>query len=176
MQNLNKPQKIRNPIIQNCTNQLSKVLHGNLMNDTQPDISYAVHKLGQDCSQTGNFHWSMIMYVLWYLCVTSKFGLLELISLEVSQNIYAKSSHLVCWYLPPTAGAYEFVFENLREISKDLDRVGKEIILIGDTNCDLRCSKKANAKQLKLIYSEYHLEQLIKSYTRVAVTTTESSQ
>ena len=50
----------------------------------------------------------------------------------------------------------------------------KEIILIGDTDCDLRCRKNANAKQLQLIYSEYQLEQLIKSYTRVAVTTTGS--
>ena len=117
MQKLNMAQKIRNPFIQNCTNQVLKVLHDKLMNDTRPDISYAVHKLGQDCSQTGNFYWSMVMYVLWYLCGTSKLGLMELISLKVSQNIYAKSSHLVCWHLPPTAGAYEFVFENLREIS-----------------------------------------------------------
>ena len=57
---------------------------------------------------------------------------------------------------------------------KELDREEKEIILIGDTNCDFKCSKNANAKQLKLIYSEYQLEQLIKSYTRVAMTTTES--
>ena len=101
---------------------------------------------------------------------------LELISLEVSHNIHAKSLHLVCWYRPPTAGVDEFAFENLREILKSLDREEKEIILIGDTNCDLKCSKNANAKQLKSIYSEYQLVQLIKSYTRVSVTTTESGE
>jgi len=72
---------------------------------------------------------------------------LKLISLEVSQNIHAKSLHIVCWYRPPTAGIDEFAFENLREILKCLDREEKEIILIGDTNCDLKCSKNANAKQ-----------------------------
>ena len=51
---------------------------------------------------------------------------LELISLEVSHNIHAKSLHLVCWYRPPNAGFNEFAFENLREISKDLDREEKE--------------------------------------------------
>ena len=33
--------------------------------------------------------------------------------------------------------------------------------------------KNANTKQLKLVYSEYQVEQLIKSYTRVAIPTTE---
>ena len=96
---------------------------------------------------------------------------LELISHEVSHNIHAKSLHLVCWYRPPAAGVDEFAFENLREILKGLDREK-----IGDTNCDLKCSKNANAKQLKSIYYEYQLVQLIKSYTRVAVKTTESGE
>ena len=48
--------------------------------------------------------------------------------------------------------------------------------MIGDTNCDLKCSKNANAKQLNLIFSEYKLEQLIKSSTRVAVAKTESGE
>ena len=33
--------------------------------------------------------------------------------------------------------------------------------------------KNANTKKLKLVYSEYQLEQLIRSYTRIDVTTTE---
>ena len=101
---------------------------------------------------------------------------LELISLAVFQNIHAKSLHLICWYRPPTAGVDEFALGNLREILKGLDREEKEAILIGDTNFDLKCCKNANAKQLKSIYSEYQLVQLIKSYTRVAVTTTESGE
>ena len=101
---------------------------------------------------------------------------LELISFKVSQNIHAKSLHIVCWYRPPTAGVDEFAFDNLREIVKGLDREEKETILIGDTKCDLKCSQNANAKQLKSIYSEYQLVQLIKSNMRVAVTTTESGE
>ena len=90
-----------------------------------------------------------------------KSDILEPISLEVSQNIHAKVLHLMCWYGPPTAGVDEFAFENLREILKGLDREK-----IGNTNCDLNCSNNANAKQLKSIYSEYQLLQLINCYTR----------
>ena len=48
--------------------------------------------------------------------------------------------------------------------------------MIGDINCDFKNVKNANTKKLKLIYSEYQLEQLIKSFTRVAKTTTESGK
>ena len=40
----------------------------------------------------------------------------------------------------------------------------------------IKMQQEANAKQLKLIFYEYQLEQLIKSYTRVAATTTESRE
>ena len=56
-------------------------------------------------------------------------------------------------------------FENLRESLEDLDKEGFEIILVGDTNCDFKTIANANAKRLKLVYSEYQLEQLIKKYT-----------
>ena len=52
----------------------------------------------------------------------------------------------------------------------------KEIILICDTNCNFKNNKNANSKKLKSIYSEYQLEQLIKRYTRVAITTAEPGQ
>ena len=64
-------------------------------------------------------------------------------------------------------------FENLREILRKLDKEEKEISLVGDTNCDIMDHINANAKKLKLVYSEYQLTQLIKSYARVAVTTTD---
>ena len=89
-----------------------------------------------------------------------KSDILEPISLEASQNIHGKLLHLMCWYGPPTAGVDEFAFEILREILKGLDREK-----IGDTNCDLKCSKNTNAKQLKSIYSEYQLVQLINCFT-----------
>ena len=50
----------------------------------------------------------------------------------------------------------------------------KEIIFIGDTNCDLMDNRNANTKKLKKVYSEFQLEQLIKTYTRVAIKTSDN--
>ena len=97
---------------------------------------------------------------------------LELLSLRIKPK-NAKSLIFVCWYRPPTSVVDDAAFENLREILAKLDKVEMEIILVGDTNCDIMDHKNANTKKLKLVYAEYQLEQLIKSYTRVAVTTTE---
>ena len=98
---------------------------------------------------------------------------LELIVLEVSHSNFARSFHVICWYRPPTASVDYAAFEELEKILKRLESDEKEIILIGDTNCDFKNNKNANSKKLKSIYSEYQLEQLIKRYTRVAITTTE---
>ena len=67
-------------------------------------------------------------------------------------------------------------FEELEKILKMLENDEKEIILIDDTNCDFKNNKNANSKKLKSIYSEYQLQQLIKRYTRVAITTTERGE
>ena len=53
-----------------------------------------------------------------------------------------------------------------------MDTEGKETTFVGDRNCDFKNTANANAKQLKLVYSEYQLEQLNKMYTRIAVTRT----
>ena len=98
---------------------------------------------------------------------------LEFISLEIAPK-HAKSFLVVCWYTPPTAD--DAAFENLREVLKKLDKDSKEIILVGDTNCDLKNNQSSNTKKLTAIYSEYQLEKLIKSYTRVAVTTNERNE
>ena len=45
---------------------------------------------------------------------------------------------------------------------------------MGDTNCDLVDNKNANTKRLKRVYSEFQLEQLIKTYTRVAINTSDA--
>ena len=67
-------------------------------------------------------------------------------------------------------------FENLRNILKEVDKEEKEIILIGDTNCDFKNNQNANAKKLKMIYSEFQFAQLMSKYTRVAVTTNEQNE
>jgi len=79
---------------------------------------------------------------------------------------------MLCWYRPLTACVDYAAFEELEKILKRLESDEKEIILIGDTNCDFKNNKNANSKKLKSIYSEYQLEQLIKRYTRVVITTT----
>ena len=60
---------------------------------------------------------------------------LELLALDVKPK-NAKSLFFICWYRPPTSSVDETAFENLRETLGILDREGKEIILVGDTNCD----------------------------------------
>ena len=66
---------------------------------------------------------------------------LELISLEIAPK-HAKSFLVVCWHRPPTAD--DVAFENFREILKNLDKVSKEIILVHDTNCDLKNNQSSN--------------------------------
>ena len=100
---------------------------------------------------------------------------LELLSVEISPP-QAKSFLVVCWYRPPTSGVDEESFENLRDTLRQLDKEEKEIILIGDTNCDIASKQNSNTKRLKAIYSEYQLEQLVKSYTRVSITTNENNE
>ena len=67
----------------------------------------------------------------------------------------------------------DVTFENLKVVLTTLDREDKEIILIGDNNCDLMNDRNANTKGLKQVYSEFQMEQLVKTYTRVATITSD---
>ena len=80
------------------------------------------------------------------------------------------------WYRPPTPAIDNLSFEALREILKGFDSEDTEIILMGDTNCDLKSSKNPNAKMLKQLYREYQFEQMFTDYARVAVTTNETGE
>ena len=94
---------------------------------------------------------------------------LELLCLEVKPN-KGKSFYVISWYRPPTGETDTASFESLREFLKKLDSDEKEIILVGDTNCDFRGSPlSSNAKKLQSAYAEYQIGQLIKAYTRVAI-------
>ena len=109
------------------------------------------------------------------LRIKIKSGNLELLSVEVSPG-RAKPFLLACWYRPPTSGVDDETFEKLTKVLSDLDKDEKGIIVVGDTNCDFNDSKNTNAKKLGLLYSEYHLEQLIKDHTRIATTTTDTGE
>ena len=82
---------------------------------------------------------------------------LELLSGEISPG-HAKPFLLMCWYRPPTSGVDDEAFEKLATVWSDLDKDEKEILLVGDTNCDFKDSKNSNGKKSRLVYSEYHLE------------------
>ena len=99
---------------------------------------------------------------------------LEIIGIEITHR-HAKSYIVLCWYRPPTEGTDVSTFEALTNIIKKLDAEGKEIILVGDTNCDYKKPKDCNTRKLKLIYSEFQFEQLIKDFTRVAATTSSNN-
>ena len=79
---------------------------------------------------------------------------LEIIGIEITPR-HAKSYIVLCWYRPPTEGTDVSTFEALTNIIKKLDAEGKEIILVGDTNCDYKKPKDCNTRKLKLIYSEF---------------------
>ena len=95
------------------------------------------------------------------LQVDHKMNSLELLFLEIKRK--KARFFLVSWYRPPTANVDDGTFENLRAILTRLDRQEKEIILIGDTNCDLMDKRNASTKKLKQVYSEFQLKQLIKT-------------
>eukprot|EP00795_Rhopilema_esculentum_P008058 gene8058-13973_t len=69
---------------------------------------------------------------------------LELLSPEIKQE-NGRAFFLVCWYRPPTSGADDAAFENLREALGELGEEGNKIILVGDTNCDFKNTANANA-------------------------------
>ena len=98
-----------------------------------------------------------------------------MLSVEISPP-QVKSFLVVCWYRPPTSEVDEESFENLRDTLKQLDKEEKEIILIGDTNCDIASKQNSNKKRMKAIYSEYQLEQLVKSYNRVSIATNKNNE
>ena len=97
---------------------------------------------------------------------------LELLCLEFTPH-HAKAFIVIAWYRPPTSAVDNPSFEAFREVLKCLDSDDREIMLLGDTNCDFKSSKNPNTKKLKQLYSEYQLQQMITDYIRVAVTTDE---
>ena len=62
--------------------------------------------------------------------------LLEVVAVEISPT-HAGSYVAICWYRLPTLGSDKESFVALRKLLSAVDAEGKEIILIGDTNCNL---------------------------------------
>ena len=92
---------------------------------------------------------------------------LEILGIEITPN-HARSYIVLSWYRPPKSGIDSTTFEALAKILEKIDAEGKEIILIGDTNCDFKGSKDGNTRELNLIYFKFQFEQKVKEHTRVA--------
>ena len=87
---------------------------------------------------------------------------LEILGIEVTPK-HAKAFVILCWYRPPTSDIDNCSFEALAKIIRKIDAESKEIILIGDTNCDFKSPKDGNSRKLKLIYSEFQFEQKLQN-------------
>ena len=98
---------------------------------------------------------------------------LELLCVEISPP-KSKPFLVVAWYRPPSDLVDSF--NKLEKALAFLDKEGKEIILLGDTNCDL--AKKStdqtldnNAKHISSLYELFSFKQLIEEPTRVTLDT-----
>ena len=81
---------------------------------------------------------------------------------------------VIVWYRPPSDPVDSF--NKLETNLSYLDREGKQIILLGDTNCDFTSIPKGqlsdnNAKHLRSIYDLFSFTQLIEEPTRVTLGT-----
>ena len=105
---------------------------------------------------------------------------LELICVEI-KPIHAASFVVLAWYRPPNV-SFD-IFNQIEECLQFLDREDKEIILLGDTNCDIlpKYSKEGNANSNDLpthslrlleIYNLFGFHQLIESPTHKTLVTT----
>ena len=86
----------------------------------------------------------------------------------------SKSYIVIAWYSPPSDPVESFT--KLETILSYLFQEGKEIILLGDTNCNFAkktvdLSNDMNAMHLRRIYNLLGLTQLIEEPTRVTCET-----
>ena len=94
---------------------------------------------------------------------------LELICIEIEPP-NASPFIIVAWYRPPSL--LISCFNSLEENLRFLDRESKEIIILGDTNCDFslpRPSVANHSSHLHEIYDLFGLKQLIKEPTRITL-------
>ena len=96
---------------------------------------------------------------------------LELICIEIEPP-KSKSFIVLAWYKPPSD--LVDVFNRLENAISYLDRENKELLLLGDTNCDLfnkgsGLVTEGNAKHICNLYELFCFTQLIEEPTRVTL-------
>ena len=95
-------------------------------------------------------------------------GGLEMLCLEVARPF--SKSFLVCtWYRPPNSNMN--LFNDCETFFQKCESENKELILIGDINCDVsKALPDAHTQQLIFLCSLYQFDQLINKPTRVTNT------
>ena len=92
---------------------------------------------------------------------------LEAITVEISKP-KSKLFLINAWYRPPDTPFEKFA--NFEDCLKKMDAENKEIILIGDYNCNWdpnHSNRSAQTGKLKDLATRYQFEQLIKGHTRI---------
>ena len=96
----------------------------------------------------------------------------EIICIEVEPPT-SKPFLVLAWYRPPNDPDKSFLM--LEKTLSFLDKENKEIILLGDTNCDLtpkQAGQPIDSKHKIDFYELFSFKQLIEEPTRVTLTTT----
>ena len=98
---------------------------------------------------------------------------LEIICIEVEPP-KSRSFLVLAWYRPP--GDPVVSFDKLEKVLSFLDKEGKEIMLLGDTNCYLTPKQAEqpidnNSKHMLDLYELFSFKQLVEEPTRVTLTT-----
>ena len=98
---------------------------------------------------------------------------LELICIEILPQ-KCSSFFVLAWYTPPSDPIR--TLEMLETALSFLDKEGKEIILLSDTNCDLTKRKENqpienDGRHMSEVYDLFSFKQLIQEPTRVSLTT-----
>ena len=98
---------------------------------------------------------------------------LELLCIEV-QPPKCRPFLVLTWYRPPNSPVA--IFSKAEKVLSYLDKEGKEMILMGDTNCDLSqeiacLSLSENSRHISNLYDLFSLKQIINEPTRVTLTT-----
>ena len=93
---------------------------------------------------------------------------LQLICFEVEPP-RCKSFLIVAWYKPPNKGIDNYI--KLERVLSCLDKEKKEMILLGETNCDLSTKltnqfANCDTKRIRALYDLFSFKQLIVEPTR----------
>ena len=89
------------------------------------------------------------------------------------QPFHSKPFDIISWYRPPN----DLIegFRHLERVVSFVDSKSKEIILLGDTNCNLMnnetVTSHSHVQALENIYQQFGFSQIIREATRVTVTT-----